>query len=75
MRPNRLSLLFFSLVLLFSCKNEAIKQTNEQPTHQVTESTLKYARRFSIIEENGFKKVLVFGNRNSWDTTATLVKE
>jgi iron complex transport system substrate-binding protein len=62
---------FFSiaLVCLFSCApNEETK-----PIETPDSSVIKYAERFSIENENGWKKICLYGNKHNKEVTTTFI--
>lgn len=60
----------FTLVILTSCHEAVDKKTTE--TQELNgHSQLKYAKRFALRKEKNYTLLYLFGNRNSYDTTAT----
>lgn len=62
-------LLSIALLLIVSCAPSEKTKTIETPDA----SEIKYAERFSIQYENGWKKVRLYGNKHTKDVTATFI--
>ena len=58
------------LLTLFSCSN-SIEKPVTILSDLKTDSTIKYAKRFSIASNKEFTFVYLFGNKSNFDTTAT----
>lgn len=57
-------------IVICGCTN-FIEQTETLLPGLKTDSTLKYAKRFSIAQNENFTIVYLFGNKSNFDTTAT----
>ena len=55
MKKNNISFFLMLLFIFFSCKKEVIKKD----TNSRQKSSIKYAKGFDIIEENGVKKLII----------------
>ena len=71
MRHKYIYILFTSFGILFSCntKEGGLQDHSDSPKN----GEIRYAKRFAIQNEKGYKKIHVFGNRHSADTTATFL--
>src|SRR3954469_5355265 len=68
--PFKISVVSVLCSLLFlSCKNSVEKHENLFANLE-TDTTLKYAKRFSIASNDHVTAVYLFGNRLNFDTTA-----
>jgi len=67
---NTISVLLF-LLLLFSCKKEAVKVDQKE----TAKSTIKYAKGFNIINDHGTKKLIIKNAyQNSKEITEYIIK-
>jgi len=71
MRFNTLKYLIYALPLLNACREEAASSFSLNGLKPDT--TVKYAKRFSIAHGGNFKVVYLMGNRNNFDTTAIFI--
>ncbi|SDS01169.1 iron complex transport system substrate-binding protein [Polaribacter sp. KT25b] len=55
MKNLKITLLFLFLIISFSCKKEVKNVAKKTPI----ESTIKYAKGFDIVNENGVKKLII----------------
>ena len=63
---------FFGILCIVICGcTNPIEQTETSLTSLKTDSTIKYAKRFSIAQNENFTIVYLFGNKSNFDTTAT----
>lgn len=67
--PHKLLIPALFLLLLCGCHNDAAKHENAFADLR-TDSTLRYAKRFSIASNDHVTAVYLFGNRTNRDTTA-----
>jgi iron complex transport system substrate-binding protein len=75
MRNSYRNIIFFSLLIFFSCGQ---KELAEDPTNIAFEklapcTDVKYAKRFSIYENEKVTVIFVFANTNIADTTASFI--
>ena len=67
---NLIPVLLF-LLMTVSCKKEAVKVDN----HTQVKSSIKYAKGFDIVEDNGVKKLVIkSAYQNSKEVTEYIIK-
>jgi iron complex transport system substrate-binding protein len=60
-------------LLVLSCSDNPNAITNENQIEKGKSTVLQYAKRFGIENFDQYKKLFLFGNRDSKDTTATFI--